>query len=112
MSDYSLMNLDILRQDIELQTAYTIEERNRFSKILNDTELITQLVADQFNDRGNDTVTLTREEVSAVLQAVGRIRLETRTLRHLSGTTIYQFEELQKNPWFRTASKIRSIFVK
>ena len=112
MSDYSLMNLDVLKKDIELQTAYTIEEGNRFSKILNDTELITQLVAGQYNDLGNDTVTLTREEVSAMLKAVGRIRFETHTLRHLGGTTIYQFEELQKNPWFRTAAKIRSIFVK
>ena len=112
MSDYSLMNLDVLKKDIELQTAYIIEEGNRFSKIHNDTELIIQLVSDQYNDRGNDTVTLTREEVSAMLKAVGRIRLETHTLRHLSATTLYQFEDLQKNPWFKIASKIRSIFVK
>ena len=112
MPDYSLMNLDVLKKDIELQTAHTVAEGNRFSKIINDTALITQLVADQFNDRNNANVTLTREEVSELLKAVGRIRIETYTLRHLSGTTIYQFEELQKNPWFRAAAKIRSIFVK
>ena len=112
MSDQSLMNLDILKKDIELQTAYAIEDGNRFSNILWDTELITHLVADQFDDKSNANVTLTRYEVSEVLKALARIRLETRTLQHLTGTTIYQFEELEKNPWFKIAAKIRSIFVK
>ena len=112
MSDYSLMNLDVLKEDIELQTVYTVKDGNRFSKIRKDAKFITQLVADQFNDRDNDNVILTRNEVADMLMAVGRIELETQTLQQLSGTTIYQLENLLKNPWFKIASKIRSIFVK
>ena len=112
MSDYSLMNLDVLKKDIEQQTAYTIEEGNRFSKIHNDAELIMHLIGDKFDDRSDANVTLTHEEVTVVVMALTRIRFETHTLRHRCGTALYQFEVLPKNPWFRTAAKIRSIFVK
>lgn len=73
MSDHSLMNPDHIRKELnDLETYLIPKAKEEETQIREDQDRIIAYFSDEFNDINNDTVTLTREQASDLIQTLSR----------------------------------------
>ena len=111
MSDYSLMNLDILREHIEIVKKFDADFIHQTSTEYTDArhEFLSQL-RPQLHARGE--VTLTREQAEEMVRLVVHADIALGKADDDIDYMLHRLTQLSENPWFKIASKIRSIFVK
>lgn len=74
MSDYTLMNPDHLKSEtLTLMNELIPEQRKFAEKVHADAQRINGYVEDQYNDKDNDTIVLTREQARDMIVSLARI---------------------------------------
>lgn len=109
MSDHSLMNPRHLRKEIADLEFQLIPELERLVDRTHDDvrRIIDEHLAPQYNDESNDTVTLTRAQVSDIIQTLSTINMNSWRYAHAEKFALKVYRNLQKDRRWIIGSKLK-----
>ena len=107
----SLMNPGRLTQYLKIQTKYNLDlQEERYDEYKVQYDKLMSDLRPQLHAHGD--VTLTREQAEMLVHLLVRADYSQNALLGDVRADLQHLKSLEKNPWFKIACKIRSIFVK
>jgi hypothetical protein len=109
MSDSSLMNPDHLKSEIHYLETENIPASKKLAEELNeDFERILDHIRDQYDDRSNDTIVLTRDQARDLVMTLGKAKFNTYRFYHTSEFMLKVYKSLLGDRrWFTAAKYLR-----
>lgn len=106
MSDYSLMNPDHLKSEIhDLETELIPAAEKLEARLKDDCERVVEYFSDQFNDKNNDTIVLTREQADDVLKTMYEFKFNRYRYSSAMKFQLRVYKHLMKDRRWFTAAK-------